>query len=311
MLQLKNAAQLELPKTIKMMVYGQAGAGKTTLALSMPKPLLLDFDGGVSRVNASHLDGVSVAQISSWGEALELFSNDLSPFETIVVDTAGKMMDYIIAYKCGTRQPAIRDWGGINSEFNNFTRNLAMLGKNVVYVAHRDASRDGDDTVYIPMLRSKNFTAIVTELDLLGYLEMRMENGHLTRTITFNPTNRSEGKNACNLPGIMTIPTVIDANGEPTAPNDFLTEQVLNPYMGMLQRKRDAQMEYAEQLAALQAAVDAIENAGHANEFVAGIDKYKGSNTLFAKARKMFADRVSQLGLVYDKKAKTYADPKE
>lgn len=311
MLQLKNAAQLELPKTIKMMIYGQAGTGKSSLALSMPKPLLLDFDGGVSRVNASHLEGVAVAQISSWNEALELFSNDLSPFETIIVDTAGKMMDFIIAYKCGSRQPQIRDWGGINGEFNNFTRNLAMLGKNVVYIAHRDTSRDGDDVVYIPMLRSKNFTAIVTELDLLGYMEMRMENGVLTRTITFNPTNRSEGKNACNLPGIMNIPNIIDEKGEPTAPNDFLTENVLKPYMNMLEAKRVMQQLYAVTMKHVQEEIDAIECADHANEFVKNIDKLKGNTSIFAKARKLFADRVGQLGLVYDKKAKTYADPKE
>lgn len=309
MLKFKTAAQLELPTNIKAMIYGQAGMGKTTLALSMPRPLLLDFDNGVSRVNTSHLDGVAVAQIGSWAEALELFNADLTPFQSIIIDTAGKMMDFIIAHKCGTRQPTIRDWGGINAEFNNFTRNIAQLDKNVVYVAHRDASRDGDDTVYVPMLRSKNFTAIVSELDLLGYMEVRQENGVLTRTITFNPTNRSEGKNACNLPGVMNIPTIVDAKGNPTAPNDFLTERVLKPYMEMLKCKRDERQDYATRLEDLTAEVDTIADANAANQFVADIDRYKGNSNLLAKARKMFAAKAKELGLVYDKKTKLYADP--
>lgn len=305
-LNIKTSAQLELPTTIKAMLYGQAGMGKTTLALSMPKPLLLDFDGGVSRVNTQHLDGVGVAQITSWAEALELFNTDLSDYRTVVIDTAGKMMDYIITHKCGNRQPSIRDWGGINAEFNNFTRGLANLGMNVIYVAHRDQTKDGDETVYIPMMRSKNFTAIVTELDLLGYVEMRQLNGKVERTITFNPTDRSEGKNACNLPGLMQIPTIVDANGNATGANDFMTEKVLKPYLSMLQAKRDAQAAYAEALKGLEQEVAAIDGADAANEFIAGIDRYKGASNMLAVARKLFSARVKELGLVYNKDSKSY-----
>ena len=300
-LQFRTAAELQLPTTIKAMLYGQAGMGKTTLALSMPSPLLLDFDGGVSRVNSSHLDGAAVAQINNWQEALELFQSDLSAFKTIVIDTAGKMMDYIITYKCGNRQPSIRDWGGINAEFNNFTRGIANLGKNIVYVAHRDSTKDGDDTVYIPMMRSKNFTAIVTELDLLGYVEMRQINGRVERTITFNPTQRSEGKNACNLPGLMTIPTIVDAQGNPTAANDFMEKNVLNPYLNMLKAKKDAQVAYQKLLGELQADIDAIVDADTANQFLGSISKYKGESNLLAKARQLLVAKAKELNLTYNK----------
>ena len=35
---IKKANELVIPTTIKMMLYGQAGMGKTTVALSAPKP---------------------------------------------------------------------------------------------------------------------------------------------------------------------------------------------------------------------------------------------------------------------------------
>ena len=41
-------------KTFSMIIYGSPGVGKTTLALSAPDPILLDFDRGVSRVRAEH-----------------------------------------------------------------------------------------------------------------------------------------------------------------------------------------------------------------------------------------------------------------
>lgn len=37
-------------RKIAMIVAGVPGIGKTTLALSAPKPLLIDLDDGVSRV---------------------------------------------------------------------------------------------------------------------------------------------------------------------------------------------------------------------------------------------------------------------
>ena len=50
----KNQNELVIPTTVKMMIYGQAGMGKSTVALSAPKPLLLDFDNGVKRMNMAH-----------------------------------------------------------------------------------------------------------------------------------------------------------------------------------------------------------------------------------------------------------------
>lgn len=174
---IKKANELVIPTTIKMMLYGQAGMGKTTVALSAPKPLLLDFDNGVKRVNMAHLDGIDTVQITSWNDVQQVLQEDLSGYQTIVIDTIGKMMDFIITYKCGTRQPSIRDWGGINAEFSWMTRTLSSLNKNVIFVAHRDTRKEGDDTVFIPALREKSYNSIVTELDLLGYLEMKSENG--------------------------------------------------------------------------------------------------------------------------------------
>ena len=186
---IKKSNELVIPTTVKMMIYGQAGTGKTTVALSAPKPLLLDFDNGVKRVNMSHLDGIDIVQVTCWQDVQQVLQEDLSAYQTIVIDTIGKMMDFIISYKCGTRQPQIKDWGGINAEFSWMTRTLSSLNKNVVFVAHRDTRKEGDDTVFIPALREKSYNSIVTELDLLGYLEMRNENGMQKRTITFDPTS--------------------------------------------------------------------------------------------------------------------------
>lgn len=294
---IKKSNELVIPSTVKMMIYGQAGMGKSTLALSAPKPLLLDFDNGVKRVNMAHLENVDIVQITQWQDVQQVLQEDLSCYQTIVVDTIGKMMDFIITYKCGTRQPQIRDWGGINAEFSWLARTLSSLNKNVVFVAHRDTRKEGDDTVFIPALREKSYNSIVTELDLLGYLEMRNENGSQKRTITFDPTSRNDGKNTCNLPGLMNVPNIVDRSGKPTAKNDFITAQVIRPYLDMLQVKKEEAAKYDRVIAEIKENIEFITDARSANEFVSQIDKFEHVGSSKEMAAKMIRDKAKSLNL--------------
>lgn len=305
---IKKSNELVIPSTVKMMIYGQAGMGKTTVALSAPKPLLLDFDNGVKRVNMAHLEGIDIVQVSSWQDVQQVLQENLSAYQTIVVDTIGKMMDFIITYKCGTRQPQIRDWGGINAEFSWMTRTLSSLNKNVVFVAHRDTRKDGDDTVFIPVLREKSYNSIVTELDLLGYLEMKNENGVQKRTITFDPTSRNDGKNTCNLPGIMFVPNILDKNGNPTAKNDFITTKVIQPYLNMLQIKKEERSRYDKVMEEIKDNIEMITDAQSANDFASRINNFEHVGSSLSMARRLFSAKVNALGLVFDKKTKTYED---
>lgn len=305
---IKKSNELVIPSTVKMMIYGQAGMGKTTVALSAPKPLLLDFDNGVKRVNMAHLDGIDIVQVSSWQDVRQVLEEDLSTYQTIVVDTIGKMMDFIITYKCGIRQPQIKDWGGINAEFSWMTRTLSSLNKNVVFVAHRDTRKDGDDTVFIPALREKSYNSIVTELDLLGYLEMRNENGVQKRTVTFDPTSRNDGKNTCNLPGVMFVPSILDKNGNPTAKNDFISTKVIMPYLNMLQVKKEERARYDKVIEEIKDNIEMITDAQSANDFASRINNFEHVGSSLSMARRLFSVKVNALGLIFDKETKTYAD---
>lgn len=286
---IRKPAELEIPQKIKALIYGQAGMGKTTLALSAPKPLLLDFDGGVHRVNYGHQ--TDTVQIKNWKEALEVLKEDLSAYDTIVVDTIGKMMDYIITYVVPVGNPRIQDWSKINQEFASFNRSAAALNKNVIYVAHRDVRKEGDDNVFIPALREKSYTAIVTELDLLGYVEMK----GTSRTVTFNPTSRNDGKNTCNLPGLINIPTVVQ-DGKPLE-NKFIQNQIIAPYVENLKARNETTKAYDEVLSELKENIMMITDELSANDFIERINNFEHVGNSKLLASKMLADKAKDLGL--------------
>jgi hypothetical protein len=291
---IRKPVELEVPQKIKALIYGQAGMGKTTLALSAPKPLLLDFDGGVHRVNYGHQ--CDAVQIHTWNEALEVIKEDLSAYETIVVDTIGKMMDYIIAFVCNGGVPQVRDWNRINQEFSNFTRGISSMNKNVIFVAHRDIRKEGDDNVFVPALREKSYAAIVTELDLLGYVEAK----GIARTITFNPTSRNDGKNTCNLPGLMNIPTVVDAKGNALT-NTFFQTYIIAPYAANLRNRLDAAKAYEAVMSEIKESIALITDEASANDFISRIDSFKHVGNSKAAAAQLLAAKASSLGLILNK----------
>lgn len=305
---IRKSNELEIPSTLKMMVYGQAGMRKSTTALSAPKPLLLDFDNGVKRINIVHLKDVDSVQVKSWSDALAVLNEDLSAYETIVVDTIGKMMDFIVTYKCGNKVPKIQDWSGINMEFSNFLRNLSNLNKHVIFVAHRDTRKEGDATVFIPALREKSYNSVVTELDLLGYMEAKSENGAVQCTITFDPTDRNDGKNTCNLPSVMNVPTIIDKAGKITGKNDFFTSKVINPYMNMLSMKKAETEKYNKVISELKENIGLITDAISANDFIERINEFEHTGSSKAMASHMLSAKAKELGLELDKATKKYVD---
>lgn len=300
---IKKPNEIQVHSTLKALIYGQAGTGKTTLALSAPKPLLLDFDGGVSRLNTEHR--VDTVQISCWGDCTQVLREDLSAYQTIVVDTVGKMIDCIIEDVCKGRIPMIKDWGAINNAFTSFCRQLHGLNKHVIFVAHRDNRKEGDKNVFVPAIREKNYNSIVSELDLMGYIESRDDK----REITFDFSDRNDGKNTCNLPRFITIPTIVDRNGKATSANNFFTTQIINPFSSRLNEKDEIFKATQVAIAEIKEQLVDVTDDLTANEFANRViksKKYPHVGNSEETARKLLSDKVKKLNLTYNQENQQY-----
>lgn len=78
-------------KKFMMIISGQPGLGKTTLALSAPNPFLFDTDNGIARVKAEHRCVTSAT--ASYEELLEdMESAEYKSADTAVIDTGGTLV---------------------------------------------------------------------------------------------------------------------------------------------------------------------------------------------------------------------------
>jgi len=54
---------------VKLLVYGQAGAGKTTLIKTLPKPIVLSAEGGLLSIQDSDLPFIEISTMATLREA--------------------------------------------------------------------------------------------------------------------------------------------------------------------------------------------------------------------------------------------------
>lgn len=74
---------------MRMLVFGQPGVGKTTLALSFPRPLIIDTDGGLISGAIQGLGGVSY-EPNGWKEFESLYwwaKERRDRFDTVIIDS--------------------------------------------------------------------------------------------------------------------------------------------------------------------------------------------------------------------------------
>ena len=80
------------------MIYGPPGCGKSTLGCSAPRVVMLDYDGGVNRINGAHQ--VPTLQITKWEETTEAIAEirKSNAIETVLIDTVGKQLAFMDDY---------------------------------------------------------------------------------------------------------------------------------------------------------------------------------------------------------------------
>ena len=306
----KKPSELAYNSTIKALVYGQPGLGKSTLALSTPDPVLFDFDGGIQRVNGAFQ--CPTLQVQNWTEvlqALQELEKEPNDFKTIVIDTAGKMLDYMSTYiiqqdnRLGKRDGSLtlQGFGARKIMFINFLKRVSMMGKHVIFVAHEREEKDGDIRIVRPEIGGSSAGDLIKELDLVGYMQAIGNK----RTISWTPQEKFYAKNTCNLPPMQEIPVIIDEQGKIIGHNDFMSN-IFKNYDNYLKQESNTRKEYDELISEIEGEVACISDAEQANSYVLSMKDKKQIWDSNAHAKSLITDRCKELGLKFNKTTKKY-----
>ena len=302
---IKKPSEIAIKQTLSALVYGQPGIGKTTLGCSAPNAVLFDYDGGVQRINGAHQ--VPTVQITGWEEtadALKEIEDAMPECRTIVIDTVGKMLDYMSASiirndpKMAQRDGSLslKGYGVRKNMFVNFLRQVSLMGRNVIFIAHEKEERRGDETVKRPEVGGSSANDLVKELDLVGYMQAIGKE----RTITFDPNESYYAKNTCNLPPLIKIPVVVDEKGNATGENKFFAS-VIEAYKRSQERNKAATSEYEDLMEFIRGAVDEADTVDDINVLVEKLPTLQHVFNSKLLASKMLNDKAAKMGLKYNK----------
>ena len=273
--------------SLVVVIAGQPGSGKTTLALTSDKPVLLDFDGGSYR--AVNKGGKAIVKVNSWRDVESITAEDVAQFKTLVVDTVGSCLD-VLSKDIIDQNPkagragalTLQGFGTLKGRFKGWLAAMLALGLNVVLVAHGSEEQRGDETVDRIVAVGASKQEVYQQADLMGRL--RIKNG--TRVLSFDPTEFSYGKNV-GLPE-TTIPATEQAQ-------DVLGS-LINEARRLINDTTDRQAEEYARLQGIREWVDGLETPDAFNE----ARKKMVDGEAPVSDKKLLVDRAKEKGMVYD-----------
>ena len=140
---------------IKVLVYGAAGVGKTTLIKTLPNPIILSSEGGLLPLIDAKLPYIEVHTLAEMREAYTWLaqSEDAKQYESIALDSISELAEVVLAEaKSQTKDPR-KAYGTMQDIMIPLMRNFRDLPKHVYFSAKCERQQDGDgQLLYSPSM---------------------------------------------------------------------------------------------------------------------------------------------------------------
>lgn len=303
----KPAEMINTENKFRVLIAGYPGIGKTTLGLSAPKPLLIDVDFGINRTMASVRK--DYIQPESYEELLNDLKGDLSDYETIVIDTGGKLLDLMKAYvikndiknakKDGTL--SLQGYGAVGREFSRFMNYIYFeLRKHCVIIFHAVEEKQDEETKLRILVEGSTKNTVWQNVELGGFIEMRGNK----KTIGFDNCERYFAKSSFGIKGNYTIPEL-----DGIQPNDFLTklfEQAnknIQEESKVFEKERKQYQEVINKYIPIVESMTA-ENVNEVMDLIKNIDDH--ILTSEKEIKDHFAKKIKELNLLWNKDKQQY-----
>jgi hypothetical protein len=280
-------------RPVIILLYGYAGVGKTSVGNTAKNPILLDCDRGADR----SLLRPDTIVATTWNEVLT-DEGFIKEYDTLEIDTAKAVLDdflmtYVVTNDYKLRTNKLKAYGAIADEFKMFINRRRSETLDIVIIAHAKEEKDGDVVRITPDVTGGSKDLLLRIADQVGF--MYMDNNQ--RTITFNPTDRTIGKNVARLP-ILTVPDETDPKFK-----TFMAE-IIAQVKGSIQSLSEEQKALIEKIENVQELISQLQRPEDAQLVSKAIDQLpKAQQVAF---RGSLRERLIEAGIRWDKTKKIF-----
>ena len=130
---------------VKLLVYGQAGAGKTSLIRTLPNPIVLSAEGGLLSIHDANLPYIEISSMEMLQEAYQWLtqSGEGMSFGSVALDSISEIAEVVLnAEKKATKDPR-QAYGAMQEQMADIIRAFRDLpGRHVYMSAKLEKTQD-------------------------------------------------------------------------------------------------------------------------------------------------------------------------
>lgn len=130
---------------VKVLVYGQAGAGKTSLIKTLPQPIVLSAEGGLLSIQDADLPYIEINSMEVLREAYQWLtqSDEAKAYQSVALDSISEIAEVVLnAEKKATKDPR-QAYGAMQEQMADIIRAFRDLpGRHVYMSAKLEKTQD-------------------------------------------------------------------------------------------------------------------------------------------------------------------------
>lgn len=141
---------------LKILVYGMAGAGKTTLCATLPQPIVLSAEGGLLSLQNEDLPYVEIKSMADLMEVYEwaTTSAEAKDYKSIALDSISEIAEVCLNYEKKQTKDPRQAYGAMQEQMADIIRGFRDIPeRNVYFSAKCEKSQDQEGRIlYSPSM---------------------------------------------------------------------------------------------------------------------------------------------------------------
>jgi phage nucleotide-binding protein len=122
---------------VKLLVYGQAGAGKTSLIPTLPNPIVLSAEGGLLSIQDAELPYLEITTMAELQEAYKWLaeSAEAAQFQSVAIDNISEIAEVVLNYEKKVNKDPRAAYGAMQEQMADIIRVFRDLPAKHVYMS--------------------------------------------------------------------------------------------------------------------------------------------------------------------------------